>query len=110
MNRLLAKLPRSSRGSRELSVSSSAAAFPADIFEVSITDVDPDLAEDSLAPVSALICSGGASSGDFISLARTVRFCHSERSLGVSHCLTVRDLSTLLDMTNGSSERRFHDS
>src|SRR6266404_2498364 len=93
MNRLLAKLPRSSSGSRELSASSSAAAFPADIFEVSITGVDPDLAEDSLPPVSALICSGGASSGDFISLAGTMRFCHSGHSLGISHCLIVRDVS-----------------
>jgi len=63
---LLAKLPRSSKGSRELSASSSAAAFPADIFEVSIIGAVPDLAEDSFAPVSALICSGGASRGDFI--------------------------------------------
>ena len=37
MKRLLAKLPRSSSGSRELSASSSAAALPADIFEVSMT-------------------------------------------------------------------------
>src|SRR5947209_17195968 len=66
MNRLLAKLPRSSKGSRELSASSSAAALPADIFEVSISGADLDLAEDSFAPVSALTCSGGASSGDFM--------------------------------------------
>src|SRR5438105_2350765 len=73
MNRLLAKLPRSSKGSRELSASSRAAAFPADILDVSIIGADPDLAEDSFAPVSALICSGGASRGDFISLARTIQ-------------------------------------
>src|SRR5437868_2429560 len=86
MNRLLAKLPRSSSGSRELSASSRAAAFPAAIFEVSITGAGPDLAEASFAPVSAFICSGGASSGDFILLARAVRFGDFELSRGVSHC------------------------
>ena len=40
MKRLLAKLPRSSSGSRELSASSSAARFPSDILEVSMTDWD----------------------------------------------------------------------
>src|SRR5438874_902731 len=90
MNRLLAKLPRSSRGSRELSASSSAAAFPADIFEVSITDADPDLADDSFAPVSALICSGGASSDDFILRARAMPFCHSKRNrAGLSYSLDM---------------------
>jgi hypothetical protein len=34
----------------------------------------------SLTPVSALTCSGGASSGVFISAA-----CHSERSRGISY-------------------------
>src|SRR6266571_6029210 len=61
-NKLLAKLPRSSSGSRELSASSSAARLPSDIFEVSMTDG----ATGSFALVSFEICSGGASSGDFI--------------------------------------------
>src|SRR3954453_14255526 len=67
MKRLLAKLPRSSRGSREASASSSAAALPADILEVSMTDavVLPDF-----ALVSSATCFSGASSGDFISLRR----------------------------------------
>src|SRR6185369_13709515 len=63
MNRLLAKLPRSSSGSREASASSSAAALPADIFDVSITDA-AGLADFAL--VSSATCFSGASSGDFI--------------------------------------------
>ena len=38
MKRLLAKLPRSSSGSRDASASSSAARLPSDILEVSMTD------------------------------------------------------------------------
>src|SRR6185436_2062495 len=64
MKRLLAKLPRSSSGSRELSARSSAAALPADILEVSITEAAAFPGAGT--PVSALICSGGASSGVFI--------------------------------------------
>src|SRR5919112_608652 len=65
MKRLLAKLPRSSRGSRELSASSSAAALPADIFDVSITGAAP------LAVVSSAICFSGASSDAFSIAQRT---------------------------------------
>src|SRR4030095_1349391 len=64
INRLLAKLPRSSSGSRELSARSSAAALPADIFEVSMTDCASALA--GWALVSSAICFSGASSGVFI--------------------------------------------
>src|SRR5436309_3257905 len=62
MKRLLAKLPRSSRGSRDASASSRAAAFPADILEVSMTGAAFAF---SFTPVSALNCSGGAYSGVF---------------------------------------------
>ena len=62
MKRLLAKLPRSSSGSRELSARSSAAALPADILEVSITDAGAC----GFALVSSAICFSGASSGEFI--------------------------------------------
>src|SRR6476619_6051057 len=64
MNKLLAKLPRSSSGSRELSARSRAAALPADIFEVSMTDCASALA--GWALVSSAICFSGASSGVFI--------------------------------------------
>src|ERR1700726_2825267 len=73
MKRLLAKLPRSSSGSRELSASSRAAALPADIFEVSITGAgvagsppDESVRLADLALVSSAICFSGASSDDFI--------------------------------------------
>ena len=66
MKRLLAKLPRSSSGSRELSARSSAAAFPADILEVSITDAD----ETGFALVSSTICFSGASGGEFMRVAQ----------------------------------------
>src|ERR1043166_4375339 len=64
MKRLLAKLPRSSSGSRELSARSSAAALPADILEVSMTDCASVWADFAL--VSSAICFSGASSGVFI--------------------------------------------
>src|SRR5712691_9256832 len=64
MKRLLAKLPRSSSGSRELSARSSAAALPADILEVSMTDCASVGADFAL--VSSAICFSGASSGVFI--------------------------------------------
>src|SRR6476469_5568328 len=70
MNRLLAKLPRSSSGSRELSASSSAAALPADILDVSITD-----AVDGFAVVSSAICFSGASSDDFIGIIGRATLC-----------------------------------
>src|ERR1043166_1306221 len=60
MKRLLAKLPRSSSGSRELSARSRAAALPADIFDVSITE-----AAGGFALVSSEICFSGASRGCF---------------------------------------------
>src|SRR5207249_9475279 len=63
MKRLLAKLPRSSSGSREASASSSASRLPFDIFDVSIA-VDVGFAV--LALVSAATCFSGASRGDFI--------------------------------------------
>src|SRR3954465_1055330 len=62
IKRLLAKLPRSSSGSRELSANSKAAALPADIFDVSMTDAA------GFAEVSSAICFSGASSDDFIFL------------------------------------------
>src|SRR3954471_17007007 len=62
IKRLLAKLPRSSSGSRELSASSRAAALPADIFDVSMTGAGVA----GLALVSSDICFSGASSDDFI--------------------------------------------
>src|SRR5450432_627400 len=64
MNRLLAKLPLSSSGSRELSARSSAAALPADILEVSMTDCAAGFA--GWAPDSPAPFFSGASSGDFI--------------------------------------------
>src|SRR4030095_16446887 len=71
MKRLLAKLPRSSSGSRELSARSSAAALPADILEVSMTDCASDLAGWVL--VSSAICFSGASSGVFIKCCSLLR-------------------------------------
>src|SRR2546430_9217188 len=65
IKRLLAKLPRSWSGSRDASASSSAAAFPADIFDVSMMGAEPGFGV-SFMPVSALMCSGGASNGVFI--------------------------------------------
>src|SRR5205809_3001689 len=65
MNKLLAKLPRSSSGSRDASASSSASRWPFDIFEVSINGAAV-FRVGSAVPVSALTCSGGASSGVFI--------------------------------------------
>jgi len=63
MKRLLAKLPRSSSGSRELSASSSAAALPADIFDVSMTDADRcGLASGRVRP------TGGLGAGFFCDL------------------------------------------
>src|SRR4030081_3088938 len=67
MNRLLAKLPRSSNGSRDASASSSASRCPSGIFDVSIKDA---VAFGSLSPVSALTWSGGASRDDFMSVAK----------------------------------------
>src|SRR5215213_4332271 len=67
MNRLLAKEPRSSSGSRDASASSSASRWPFDIFEVSITEA-ASFEPGSFTPVSAFTCSGGASSGVFIEL------------------------------------------
>src|SRR4051812_2620635 len=64
MNRLLAKLPRSSSGSREASASSRAARLPSDILEVSMIEAGARFS--GLALVSSLICFSGASSGDFI--------------------------------------------
>src|SRR3954468_17880620 len=73
MKRLLAKLPRSSSGSREASASSSASRWPFDIFEVSITGAGASFDAGSFTPVSALICSGGASSGVFIKPGSSLR-------------------------------------
>src|SRR6266481_8330581 len=104
MNRLLAKLPRSSSGSRDASANSSASRLPFDIFDVSITDAGACFCDFAL--VSSLICFSGASNDDFIS------FCHSERgeeSLTVSQPEISRDVSIhstcaqdklSLDMTN----------
>src|ERR1700737_1544596 len=64
MKRLLAKLPRSSSGSREASASSSASRCPFDIFEVSMTE--EAAAFSRVALVSAATCFSGASSGLFI--------------------------------------------
>ncbi len=64
MNRLLAKLPRSSSGSREASARSSAAAFPADILDVSITEVAACVG--GFLPASSVIGFSGVSSGAFI--------------------------------------------
>src|SRR5712675_584899 len=102
MKRLLAKLPRSSSGSREASASSSASRLPLDIFEVSITAAASRFS--GFALVSSAICFSGASSGDFISIV-----CHSEsfdfaqdrlrqEPLDISQ-EKVRDVSTSLDMT-----------
>src|SRR5712692_5951090 len=64
MKRLLAKLPRSSSGSRDASASSSASRLPFDIFEVSITDDGAGFS--GLAVVSSAICFSGASKDDFM--------------------------------------------
>src|SRR6266478_5910685 len=63
MKRLLAKLPRSSSGSRDASANSSASRLPFDIFDVSMT---AHVSFSGLALVSSAICFSGASSGDFI--------------------------------------------
>src|SRR5438132_10220930 len=79
MNRLLAKLPRSSSGSRDASASSGASRLPFDIFEVSMTDVGAGFSgsppDESVSPrrpdfalVSSAICRSGASNGVFTSL------------------------------------------
>src|SRR6266567_4726563 len=93
MKRLLAKLPRSSSGSRAASASSSASRWPFAIFDVSMTAAT---VLSGFALVSSAICFSGASSGDF-----TVVICHSERSRGISQysLRKVRDVSTSLDMT-----------
>src|SRR5947207_5374972 len=75
MKRLLAKLPRSSSGSRDASANSSASRCPFDILEVSMTDaagfsglpLDESVRLADLALVSSAICFSGASSGLFIS-------------------------------------------
>src|SRR6266404_5878993 len=64
MKRLLAKLPRSSSGSRDASASSSASRCPFDILDVSITEAAVGFCDFAL--VSAAICFSGASSGVFI--------------------------------------------
>src|SRR5438874_9753096 len=63
MKRLLAKLPRSSSGSRAASASSSASRWPFVIFDVSITAA---AGFSIFALVSSAICFSGASSGDFM--------------------------------------------
>src|SRR5207249_10655217 len=75
MKRLLAKLPRSSRGSRDASANSRASRWPFDIFDVSMTDAtgfsgspeDESVRLADFALVSSATCFSGASSGDFIS-------------------------------------------
>src|SRR5882724_11296492 len=89
MNRLLAKLPRSSSGSRDASANSSASRLPFDILDVSITDAGACFC--GFALVSSLICFSGASNDDFIS------FCHSERSRGISYCFSTGNIERRLD-------------
>src|SRR6266700_1583978 len=93
MKRLLAKLPRSSSGSRAASASSSASRWPFAIFDVSMTAAT---VLSGFALVSSAICFSGASRGDF-----TVVICHSEQCRGISQysLRKVRDVSTSLDMT-----------
>src|SRR5207302_9823159 len=64
LNRLLAKLPRSSSGSRDASASSSASRLPFDIFDVSITDAGAGFC--GFAVVSSATCFSGASNDDFM--------------------------------------------
>src|SRR5436853_199018 len=90
MKRLLAKLPRSSSGSREASASSSASRLPFDIFEVSITDAGADFS--GFALVYSATCFSGASNDDFISI-----FCHSERSRGISYYFWTETSGDLQD-------------
>src|SRR5438034_10153390 len=89
MNRLLAKLPRSSSGSRDASANSSASRLPFDILDVSITDAGACFC--GFALVSSLICFSAASNDDFIS------FCHSERSRGISYCFSTGNIERCLD-------------
>src|SRR4051794_33365356 len=95
MKRLLAKLPRSSSGSRDASASSSASRLPFDILEVSM--IDDGAGFSGLALVSSETCLSGASSDDFmirkISFRRvrvssefhTVRIFHPPSRAGPSH-------------------------
>src|SRR5436305_6863955 len=78
MKRLLAKLPRSSSGSRAASASSSASRWPFAIFDVSMTI---RAGCSGFALVSSAICFSSASSGDFI-----LPGCHVERSRDISNC------------------------
>src|SRR5207245_5489623 len=71
MKRLLAKLPRSSSGSRDASASSSASRWPFDILDVSITEAAAGFCDFAL--VSSAICFSGASSGVFIKLGSVTR-------------------------------------
>src|ERR1041385_8239254 len=83
MKRLLAKLPRSSSGSRDASASSSASRCPFDILDVSITEAAAGFCDFAL--VSSATCFSGASSGDFIS--------NSARNLILSFRTKLRNLS-----------------
>src|SRR6266404_3221638 len=95
MNRLLAKLPRSSSGSRDASANSSASRLPFDILDVSITDAGPCFC--GFALVSSATCLSGASSGVFMLPVRAQRFCHVERSRGTSYCFSTGNIERCLD-------------
>src|ERR1043165_62731 len=94
MKRLLAKLPRSSSGSRDASASSSASRLPFDILEVSITDAGGfrTARRSGFALVSSATCFSGASSGDFMASV-----CHSEQSREISLCPLRHDRDVVFE-------------
>src|ERR1700719_646459 len=97
---MLAKLPRSSSGSRDASASSRASRLPFDILEVSMTEAGFS----GFALVSSAICFSGASNGDFISAVMSNEV---ETSLTFLRKY-LKDSSTPLGMTKQSFQQRVH--